>query len=76
MSLGGDNQLLLVVNNTTAYDYLAKEAGNLDRLEEKIAEYFEKDIKVLVQETDSREESEATFPDLSRLIQVDIQEEE
>ena len=76
LSLGGDNQLLLVVNNTTAYDYLAKEAGNLDRLEEKIAEYFEKDIKVLVQETDSREESEATFPDLSRLIQVDIQEEE
>ena len=45
-------------------------------MEEKIAEYFEKDIKVLVQETDSREESEATFPDLSRLIQVDIQEEE
>lgn len=76
LSLSGEDTLLLVTDDINAYDYLAKEPGNLEFLTSRLSDFMEKEIKIAVQETESREEGESTFPDLSQLIQVDIQEEE
>lgn len=72
LSLGGDNQLMLVFQNPTSLEYF-KEEENRTALEDVIAQVSGRQIRVVVQENSTGRPSEETFPDISRLINMDIE---
>ena len=75
LSLGGDNRLLLVVEDGLASDYFTKEPANKDALEQLLAELTGKQIEVEVRSVRSKQEMESSYVDLTRVIHMDIEEE-
>ena len=75
LSLGGDNRLLLVVEDGLASDYFTKEPVNKGALEQLLAELTGKQIEVEVRSVRSKQEMESSYVDLTRVIHMDIEEE-
>lgn len=75
LSLGGDNRLLLVVEDGLASDYFTKEPANKGALEQLLAELTDKQIEVEVRSVRSKQEMESSYVDLTRVIHMDIEEE-
>ena len=75
LSLGGDNRLLLVVEDGLASDYFTKEPANKGALEQLLAELTGKQIEVEVRSVRSKQEMESSYVDLTRVIHMDIEEE-
>lgn len=75
LSLGGDNRLLLVVEDGLASDYFIKEPANKGALERLLAELTGKQIEVEVRSVRSKQEMESSYVDLTRVIHMDIEEE-
>lgn len=75
LSLGGDNRLLLVVEDGLASDYFTKEPANKDALEQLLAELTGRQIEVEVRSVRSKQEMESSYVDLTRVIHMDIEEE-
>lgn len=75
LSLGGDNRLLLVVEDGLASDYFTKEPANKGTLEQLLAELTGKQIEVEVRSVRSKQEMESSYVDLTRVIHMDIEEE-
>ena len=75
LSLGGDNRLLLVVEDGLASDYFIKEPANKSALEQLLAELTGKQIEVEVRSVRSKQEMESSYVDLTRVIHMDIEEE-
>ena len=75
LSLGGDNRLLLVVEDGLASDYFTKEPANKGALEQLLAELTGKQIEVEVRSVRSKQEMESSYVDLRRVIHMDIEEE-
>lgn len=75
LSLGGDNKLMVVVEDGLASDYLMKNAGNRKRLEEAISESVGREIEVNVQSMAGERNFEDSYIDLSKIIRMEIEEE-
>ena len=75
LSLGGDNRLLLVVEDGLASDYFTKEPANKDALEQLLAELTGRQIEVEVRSVHSKQEMESSYVDLTKVIHMDIEEE-
>ena len=75
LSLGGDNRLLLVVEDGLASDYFTKEPANKGALEQLLAELTGRQIEVEVRSVRSKQEMESSYVDLTRVIHMDIEEE-
>lgn len=75
LSLGGDNRLLLVVEDGLASDYFTKEPANKDALEQLLAELTGRQIEVEVRSVRSKQEMESSYVDLTKVIHMDIEEE-
>lgn len=75
LSLGGDNRLLLVVEDGLASDYFTKEPVNKGALEQLLAELTGRQIEVEVRSVRSKQEMESSYVDLTRVIHMDIEEE-
>ena len=75
LSLGGDNKLMLVLEDGIATDYL-KLAENKKLLEQVISESIEKEVEVNVQSVGGAREFEENYVDLSKVIHMDIEEED
>lgn len=75
LSLGGDNRLLLVVEDGLASDYFTKEPANKSALEQLLAELTGRQIEVEVRSVRSKQEMESSYVDLTRVIHMDIEEE-
>ena len=76
-SLGPDGSLLLVFEDPNAYEYIAENrSGCQDALKELIAERIGKEIELQVKQNDTGTPSDAIYPDLSQLIQFDIEEDD
>ena len=75
LSLGGDNRLLLVVEDGLASDYFIKEPANKGALEQLLAELKGRQIEVEVRSVHSKQEMESSYVDLTRVIHMDIEEE-
>ena len=73
LSLGGDNRLLLVVEDGLASDYFTKEPANKGALEQLLAELTGKQIEVEVRSVRSKQEMESSYVDLTRVIHMDIE---
>lgn len=76
LSLGGDNKLMIVVEDGLPYDYLTKHPENKEQLERIISEAVQKVIEVNIQSVRNDREFEDSYVDLSKIIHMDIDMEE
>lgn len=75
LSLGGDDRLLIVVEDGVAYDYLS-DAQNHKHVEDMISNFLQKEVTVLVQNLAPGRHFEESYVDLSKVINMDIEIEE
>ncbi len=76
LSLGGDNKLLMVVEDGMASDYFTQHPENKTRLEELLSDFSGKEIEVNIQTVSGQQEFEENYVDISKLVQMEIEEEE
>ena len=75
LSLGGDNRLMLVVEDGLASDYFLKQEGNKQELEKLLSEFSQKQIEVNITASRSDRDFEDSYVDLTQIIHMDIDEE-
>ena len=75
LSLGGDNRLLVVVEDGLASDYFLRQEGHKELLVQVLSEAVGKEIDVTIQSVQSREAFEQNYVDLTQ-INFEIEEEE
>ena len=75
LSLGGDNRLLLIVEDGQTSDYLVGKKEKKDELEQLLAELTGKQIEVEFRVVHSKQEMESSYVDLTKVIHMDIEEE-
>ena len=76
LSLGGDNKLMLVLEDGIASDYLIKQPENRQLLEQIISQSIGKEVEVNVQSVGNAREFESNYVDLTQIIHMDIEEED
>lgn len=76
LSLGGDNRLMLVLEDGIASDYFTKNEHNKQQLEILLSDFAGKEIEVNIQVVGSEREFETSYVDLTKFIQMDIIEED
>lgn len=76
LSLGGDNRLMVVLEDGPASDYFSQHPQNKERLELLLSDFSGKEIEVTFQTVSSEREFEESYVDLSQVIHMDIEEEE
>ncbi len=76
LSLGGDNRLMVVLEDGLASDYFTQHAQNKEQLELLLSDFSGKEIEVNIQAVGSEREFEESYVDLSKVIHMDIEEEE
>lgn len=76
LSLGGDNRLMVVLEDGLKSDYFTQHPKNKEQLEAMIANHIGKDVEVNIQSVQSRQEFRESYVDLSEIIHMDIEEEE
>jgi len=76
LSLGGDNKLMVVLEDGTPSDYFTEHPENKEQLENIIADFLGKEVEVTIQSVRSRQEFSESYVDLSRIIHMDIEVEE
>lgn len=75
LSLGGDNKLLIVVEDGVAYDYLTAEE-NHRHVEDMISNFLQKEVTVQIRNLDPGRHFEESYVDLAKVINMDIEIEE
>ncbi len=76
LSLGGDNKLMIALEDGIASDYLIKQPDNKQLLQQIISEAIQKEVEVNVQSVGSAREFEENYVDLKQIIHMDIEEED
>ena len=78
LSLGGDNKLMVVLEDGLASDYFKGEAHeqNKQQLEMLLSDFSSKEIEVTIQTVESSREFEDNYVDLGKVINMEIDEEE
>lgn len=76
LSLGDDNKLMVVLEDGIASDYFTKHPENREKLEELLAETVERQIAVSIQTYDTGRSFEDSYVDLSKVIHMEIEEED
>ena len=76
LSLGGDNKLMVVLEDGTPSDYFTEHPDNKAQLEAVIADFLGREVEVTIQSVRSRQEFKESYVDLSQIIHMDIEVEE
>lgn len=76
LSLGGDNKLLIVLEDGLASDYFLKEPENQKELEKLLAEAIQKEVEVQIRSIQEERRFEEQYVDLSKIVHMEIEEEE
>lgn len=76
LSLGNENELIVVVEDGLASDYFLENDDHRIHLEEIIADIIKKEVKVTIQAVHDDREFEENFVDLAGLIHMEVQEED
>lgn len=76
LSLGGDNKLLVVLEDGVASDYFTQHQGNKEQLELLLSDFSGKEIEVTIQVVATKREFEENYVDLSQVIHMDIEVED
>ncbi len=75
LSLGGDNRLMIVLEDGLASDYFLKQEGNREELERLLSEFSQKSIEVNFQVSRGDRDFEENHVDLAKIIHMDIEME-
>ena len=73
LSLGGDNKLMVVVEDGLASDYFLKQEGHKELLTQMLSDAVGKEIDVTVQGIQSKEDFALNYVDLSQVVHMDIE---
>lgn len=76
LSLGGDNKLMIVVEDGLASDYFLKQEGHKELLVQMLSEAVGKEIDVTIQSVPDRNVFAQNYVDLSQMIHMDIEVED
>ncbi len=76
LSLSDDNKLLIVVEDGLASDYMLKQPDHQQQLETILSEATGKTIAVHIRSIESDRSFDASYIDLSKIIHMDIEEED
>ena len=76
LSLGGDNKLMIVVEDGLASDYFMKQEGHKELLMQMVSDAVGKEIDVTIQSVPDKNTFVQNYVDLSRVIHMDIEVEE
>lgn len=76
LSLGGDNKLLMVMEDGVASDYFMQHPENKTRLETLLSDFSGKEIEISIQTVRNGSDFEENYVDISKIIQMEIEEEE
>lgn len=76
LSLGGDNRLMVVLEDGMASDYFMQHAENRQQLEALLSDFAGKEIEVNFQTVKGQREFEENYVDLSQFVNMDIEVEE
>ncbi len=76
LSLGSDNRLMMVLEDGIASDYFVKHPENTELLERLLSDFSGKEVEVTVQTVNGRQEFEQNYVDLSKIIHMEIEEED
>lgn len=75
LSLGGDNRLLIVVEDGVAYDHLCDES-NHKHVEDMISNFLQKEVTVQIRNLEQGRHFEESYVDLFKVINMDIEIED
>lgn len=75
LSLGGDNSLVVVVEDGLPYDYLSN-PENQSRVEDMISNHIQKEVKIRVQRVEQGHRFEESYVDLAQVINMEIEIED
>lgn len=75
LSLGGDNRLMIVLEDGISSDYFIRHAENKELLERLLSDFAGKEIEVNIQTVAGAREFEDNYVDLSKVINMEIEEE-
>jgi len=76
LSLGGDNKLMVVVEEGLASDYLMRNPENRELLERAVCEAVQREIQVEIQSIAENQAFEDSYIDLSKMIRMEIEVED
>lgn len=76
LSLGNAGRLLMVLEDGMASDYFMKHPENKEQLEALLSDFSGKKIEVDIQSVREPQEFEQNYPDISKAIMMEIEEEE
>lgn len=76
LSLGNENQLIIVVQDGIFSDYFSQHPDNKAKLVEIIEDFAGKEIEVQLQTVKEQREFQENFVDLSQIVRMEIEEEE
>ena len=76
LTLGADSRLVMVLEDGMASDYFMKHPENKEHLEALLADFSGKKIEVDIQTVRGGQEFEESYVDISRIVQMEIEEEE
>ena len=76
LSLDGDNRLMMVLEDGMASDYFMQHPENKAQLEALLSDFSGKAIEVNFQKVSGQQEFEENYADISKVIQMEIEEEE
>lgn len=76
LSLGGDNKLMIVLEDGMASDYFTQHTENKRQLENLLSDFSGREIEVNIQTVRGQGEFQENYVDLSRLVNMDIEEED
>lgn len=76
LSLGGDNRLMVVVEDGLVSDYFNQHPQNKEQLELLLSDFSGKAVEVNIQTVQSKREFEDNYVDLTQVINMEIIEEE
>ncbi|MBR1930334.1 MAG: DNA polymerase III subunit gamma/tau [Lachnospiraceae bacterium] len=76
LSLGGDNRLMVVLEDGLASDYFNQHVENKQQLELILADFLGKQVEVQFQTVNNQREFEESYVDLSQVIHMEIEEED
>lgn len=76
LSLGGDNKLIIVVEDGLASDYFLRQEGHKELLIQTLSEAVGKEIDVTIQSVPDQSTFAQNYVDLSQVIHMEIEEED
>ena len=76
LSLGGDNRLMVVLEDGVASDHFMQHPENKTQLEELLSDFSGKEIEVNIQTVKNQQEFDETYVDLSQFVRMEIEIDE